>query len=56
MLNNKKSTNGDERTTLRTVKKEFYNEDIGYWILDIGGQLCTRRCMIIRNLVMHVKE
>jgi hypothetical protein len=25
-------------------------------MLDIGGQLCTSTCMIIANLVMHVKE
>jgi hypothetical protein len=25
-------------------------------MLDIGGQLCTKMCMIIVNLVMHVKE
>jgi len=27
-----------------------------YWMLDIGGQLCTKMCMIIANLVMHVNE
>ncbi len=25
-------------------------------MLDIGGQLCTRTCMITIDLVMHVKE
>jgi hypothetical protein len=25
-------------------------------MLDIGGQLCTWTCMIIVDLVMHVKE
>jgi hypothetical protein len=27
-----------------------------YWMLDIGGQLCIRMCMIIADLVMHAKE
>jgi hypothetical protein len=27
-----------------------------YWMLDIGGQLCIKTCMIIANLVMHAKE
>jgi len=25
-------------------------------MLDIGGQLCAKMCMITTNLVMHVKE
>jgi hypothetical protein len=25
-------------------------------MLDIGGQLCTRMCMITVDLVMHVKK
>jgi hypothetical protein len=25
-------------------------------MLDIGGQLCIEMCMIIANLVMHVKK
>jgi hypothetical protein len=27
-----------------------------YWMLDIGGQLCTEMCMINVDLAMHVKE
>jgi hypothetical protein len=27
-----------------------------YWMLDINDQLCVKMCMIIANLVMHVKE
>jgi hypothetical protein len=27
-----------------------------YWMLDIGGQLCIETCMIIVDLVMHVKK
>jgi hypothetical protein len=27
-----------------------------YQMLDIGGQLCIKMCMIIVDLVMHVKE
>jgi hypothetical protein len=38
MFNNNKSTNSDERTTRRTFRKAFYNENnveetIGCWIL-----------------------
>jgi hypothetical protein len=27
-----------------------------HWMSDINDQLCTRMCMIIVNLMMHVKE
>jgi len=27
-----------------------------YYMLDIGGQPCIKMCMIIVDLVMHVKE
>jgi len=26
------------------------------WMLDIGGELCTKMCIITVDLVMHVKE
>jgi hypothetical protein len=58
MFDNNIITNGDKKLHEGPSRRHFVIEltQKRYWMINIGGQLCTRTSMITVNLMMHVKK